>query len=388
VSVNLLLVGSTDRQLEEALKSCGMVAPSLAGSELASLAQPGVTQPDILVLDLRDQAHLPAALPLLKRQHPTTGVLIVASRMDPALLLEAMRAGVNEVVTDPVNVTELGAAIARLKAQRPVTNSPVGLVFAFVGAKGGVGTTTVAVNTATALAKLEPKRTLLIDLHLANGDAAVFLGAEGRFSIVDVLENTHRLDESYLRGQLVNTPSGVDLVCSSDRVMVAPVDVRRIRTLIDFAVRHYQYVILDVPRSDSATLDALELVTRIVVVANQELATVRSASRMAATLRHRYGAEKVSVIMGRSDRLAEIGQDDVERAVGAPVRHTFPSDYRRALQALNTGKPVTLENHNELSASFVTFARSLAGVEKKAQTPRPSLFGRFGKRAVQEESKS
>src|SRR3954464_3349982 len=122
MSVNLLLVGSTDRQLEDALRACGMVAPSLAGSELAALAQPAAAQPDILVLDPRDQTPLPAALPLLKRQHPTTGVLIVASRMDPALLLEAMRAGVNEVVTEPVSVTDIGAAISRLKAQRPMTS--------------------------------------------------------------------------------------------------------------------------------------------------------------------------------------------------------------------------------------------------------------------------
>ena len=387
MSANLLLVGSTDRELDDALRTCGMRSAALAGSELATLAQPGAVQPDILVLDLRDQAHLPAALPLLKRQHPTTGVIIVASRMDPSLLLEAMRAGVNEVVTDPVSVTELGAAISRLKAQRPVPAAASGQVFAFVGAKGGVGTTTVAVNVATALAKLQPKGTLMIDLHVANGDAAVFLGAEPRFSVVDALENTHRLDESFFRGLLVNTQSGVDLLCSSDRVTISAVDVRRVRTLIDFAAHHYHYVVLDVPRADAAVLDALELATRVVVVGNQELATVRSASRMANTLRQRYGKEKIVVVVSRSDRLAEIGHEDVERAVGAPVRHTFPSDYRRALKALNKGRPVTLENHNELSSSFVSFARSLAGVEK-AQSERPGLFGRFGKRGTNQESKS
>ncbi len=70
------------------------------------------------------------------------------------------------------------------------------------------------------------------------------------------------------------------------------------------------------------------------------------------------------MVVSRADRLAEIGHEDVERAVGSPVRHSFPSDYRRALQALNKGRPVTLENHNELSGSFVKFAESLAGVEK------------------------
>ena len=227
-----------------------------------------------------------------------------------------------------------------------------GKTYAFVGAKGGVGTTTVAVNVATALAKLDPKSTLFIDLHVANGDAAVFLGAEPRFSIVDALENTHRLDEAFFRNLIVHAKCGVDLLASSDRVMLTPVDVRRIRTILEFAERHYRHVVLDVPRSDAAVLDALESVARIVVVANQELATVRSASRIATAMRQRYGKDKMTVVVSRADRLADIGHEDVERAVGSQVKHSFPSDYRRALQALNKGTPVTVENHNELAGSL------------------------------------
>jgi pilus assembly protein CpaE len=377
--VNLLLVGSTDRQLEDALRECGMTAAPVAGSELGALSQPTAKQPDVLVIDLRDQTHLPAALPLLKRQHPTTGVVIIASRLDPSLLLDAMRSGVNEFVCEPLDAADLEAAITRLIAQRPVA-AVIGQVFAFVGAKGGVGTTTVAVNVASALGQLQRDSALFIDLHVANGDAAVFLGAEPRFSIVDALENTHRLDEVFFRGLIAKTKCGVDLLASSDRVMVTPLDVRRIRTVIDFAARHFRYIVLDVPRSDAAVLDALEGVTRIVVVANQELATVRSASRMAASLRQRYGKDKLTVVVSRSDRLAEIGHEDVERAVGTPVRHSFPSDYRRALQALNKGRPLTLENHNELSGSFVKFAQSLAGVEKAKSDKATRGFSLFGSR--------
>jgi len=388
LAVNLLLVGSTDRVLEDALRACGMTAPVLAGSELASLAQPAAKQPDVIVIDLRDQTHLPVALPLLKRQHPSTGVVIVASRLDPALLLEAMRSGVNEFVTDPVSASELDAAIKRLIAQRPIT-VPQGQIFAFIGAKGGVGTTTVVVNVATALAKLPGhEETLLIDLHVANGDAAVFLGQEPRFSIVDALENTHRLDTVFFQGLITKTKSGVSLLASSERVMVAPLDVRRVRSLLEFAAQHYRYIVLDVPRSDPAMLDALEGVARIVVVTNQELATVRSSSRMASSLRQRYGKDKLSVVVSRADRLAEIRHEDVERAVGSTVQHSFPSDYRRALEALNKGRPLTLENHNELSSAFVKFAESLAGVERARVERTPSRFGLFGsRRAVPQESK-
>jgi len=365
-----------------------MQAPSLPGSELAALAHPNASQPDVLVLDLRDQTHLPTALPLLKRQHPATSVLIVTPRLDPALLLEAMRVGVTEVVAN-ITVEDLKAAIGRLMTLKP-TEKVAGRTYAFVGAKGGVGTTTVAVNVATAIARLQPGSTLLIDLHVANGDAAVFLGAEPRFSIVDALENTHRLDEAFFKTLIVHAKCGVDLLASSDRVMLSPVDARRIRTILESAERHYQHVVLDVPRSDAAVLDSLESVARIVVVANQELATVRSASRLATAMRQRYAKEKVTVVVSRADRLADIGHEDVERAVGSPVKHSFPSDYRRALQALNKGTPVTVENHNELSGSLTTFAQSLAGIEKKPKAPKPTgRFSLFGSRkGSPEESRS
>ena len=380
MSLTIELVGSADRQLEDILRAFGMIAAPLNGAELAAIAQPGRRQPDVLVLDLRGHAHLPAALPILKKHHPSTGVLIVADRLEPALLLEAMRVGVTEVVAAPLVANDIEAAINRLAVQRSVTPDS-GTALAFVGAKGGVGTTTVAVNVAATLGRLVPGSTLLMDLHVSNGDAAVFLGAEPRFSIVDALENTHRLDEAFFRNLIVKTKAGVDLLASSERMTTSPLDVRRIRTLLEMAERHYRYVVLDVPRSDAAALDALQGVKQVVIVANQELATVRSASRMAATLRQRHGKDKLTVVLSRPDRLAEIGHEDVERAVGVKVKHTFPSDYRRALEALNKGRPLALENPNELSASLERLARSLAGLEKPVAANKAARgFSLFGSR--------
>src|SRR5688572_108807 len=251
-----------------------------------------------------------------------------------------------------------------------------GPVFAFVGAKGGVGTTTTAVNVATALAKLSPGGSLFIDLHLAYGDAAVFLGAEPRYSVIDAIENMHRLDETFLRSLVVRTKSGVELLASANRPAPRAIDARQISTLISAASAHYPFTVVDVPRSDAVALEALDQGATIVIVANQELATVRNAGRMAAALRMRYGKAKVMTVVNRTDRRSEIGQDDIERAIGGSVGHQFPSDYRRALEAMNKGRPLALDNHNELAASFKTLARQLAGVQKEAKSQRPhGLFG-------------
>jgi pilus assembly protein CpaE len=152
------------------------------------------------------------------------------------------------------------------------------------------------------------------------------------------------------------------------------VDAASVRALIDAAAQHYRYVVLDVPRTD-VMLAALEAASRIVIVANQELATVRAAARLAATLRQRYGKDRLSVVVSRLDQLSEIGQDDVERVLGSPVAHTFPSNYRLALQALNTGRPVVLDNHNRLSAALTDFAhRLVATAEHGTEAPRQAGF--------------
>jgi pilus assembly protein CpaE len=376
VALNLKLV-STDPQFAQIVRETGGRCAVVSPDALSGLAHPTAQQPDILIVDMRGVSQFPPALTLLKRQHPKTGVLLIMTELDPALMLEAMRAGVNECLASPVSSQDLQAAFKRLAAQ--LAPSVRGEVFAFIGAKGGVGATTVAVNVASALAKANTDSTLLIDLNVACGDAAVFLGAEPRFSVLDALENVNRLDDAFFRGLVVRGSSGLDLLGASGRTTTGGIEATKLRTLLDFASQTHRYLVLDVPRSDTTVLDSLEAATKIVLVANQELATVRSASRMAATLRQRYGRDRIALVLTRTDRRAEIGHEDVERTVGIEVRHTFPSDYRLALQAMNKGRPIVLEGQNELAGAFKAFARELSGEPDYEASPKGkssgSLFG-------------
>jgi pilus assembly protein CpaE len=258
-------------------------------------------------------------------------------------------------------------------------HAELGRVYGFIGAKGGVGTTTIAVNVAASLGTvIKPERALIVELQNAASDATLFTGAEPRFSIVDALENTHRLDQVFFRNLVTQIAPSTDLLASPERPPAGGLDPQRIRLVVDFASTLYKHTVVDLARSDRSILEALDQLTTIFVVVNQELATVKSASRMAAMLRDRYGREKVALVLSRSDRNADISQADVERAAGCSVVHTFPSNYRVALQALNKGRPVALDNHNDLSASFRRFAHDLAGVRPGRESGKSSgLFGRL-----------
>jgi len=380
VATVIKVIGS-DPHLLRLLRETGLTCVSTPLESLASLARADMPLPTVLVLDLRDQKEFPSELGVIKRQHPATGVLLVVSSLEPRLMLEAMRAGVNELLADPLSDADVQAAIKRLVGSQAATVR--GDVFAFVGAKGGVGTTTVAVNVAAALAKSGAESTLLIDLNTVCGDAAVFLGVEPRFSVVDALANVQRLDAAYFGGLVVRSKFGLDLLGASGRPVSSSFDASRMRTLLEFVSHAYRYTVLDVPRSDATALDALEGATKIVLVVNQELATVRNASRMAATLRERYSQARLSLVLTRTDRRAEIGLDDVERTVGMDVSHSFPSDYRLALQAMNKGRPIALDPQTELAHAFITFAHDLGGakIEKRSKQEKSRADGLLGRLA-------
>jgi pilus assembly protein CpaE len=374
--MNVLLVAS-DAALAEMLRACGMRVTSVGSPTLAELARIGSRAPELLVIDHRGGGPLPESLSAIRRQHPVMGILVVLSTLDGARLLEAMRAGVSECLPHPVLEPELRTAIARIQASRPAAKK--GEVYAFIGAKGGVGATTIAVNVAATLAKAAPGGALLADLHMTYGDAAVFLGIEPRFSIADAFQNLHRLDAAVLKGLVTDAPSGVQLLASSERPVAALPDAAQVRSLIDLAATQYAHLVLDVPRTSPAVLDALEAAGTIVLVINQELSTVRSAARLSSTLQQRYGRDRLQLIVNRFDERAEITQRDVERVTGLAVKHMLPNQYVAVAGSQSAGRPLVLEPGSKLGGSLKAFTRVIAGLPEPEARERSGLFGRIGR---------
>jgi pilus assembly protein CpaE len=371
--VTQVAIVTSDQRLQDMLQPSGLKVTRLDSAQFRALS--GAQAPSAVVLDLRGETQLPLALATYRRQNPASSVVLVLSSLDPRLMLEAMRAGVTECVAEPLTASGLEEAVRRVLVDSHGTAS--GQLFAFVGAKGGIGTTTLAVNTAAALARVADGDVLLADLHLGHGDAAVFLGVDPRFSVVDALENVHRLDDALLKSLVEDTKHGLHLLASSDRTLVSAFDPQRTRALLEFAVRRYRVVVVDVPRSDMSMLDALDMATSIVVVASQEVGALKNAARMAQTLSDRYGGSRVRVIVNRFDARSDIGQSEVERAVGLPVAHMIPSDYRTAVEAVNTGRPVVMEKEQGLARALRGFAGDLAGIVKKHRETPIGVFGRL-----------
>jgi pilus assembly protein CpaE len=368
--VTQVAVLSTDDKLVDALRASGLKVSRVGPEDLAGYSE----TPQVVVLDVRGLDHLPSALVAFRREHAEAGAVLVLSSLDPRIMLEGMRAGVTECVAEPLTPEAIEEAVRRVLTNTPA--EPAGQVFAFVGAKGGVGASTIAINTAAAMARLSRSQVLLADMHIGHGDSAVFLGVEPRFSIQDALDNIQRIDESFFAGLVEKTEAGVHLLASPARPRAGNVDGRRAKALVEAAAQHYRISVLDVPRSDMIMLDSLDAATTVVVVTTQEIASLRSAGKIVELIRQRYGAARTRVVINRFQKDAVIGQEDVERVVG-PVKTMIPSDYKVALEALNAGRPIVLDKESRLASAFVSFARDLAGIVKERPEKPTGVLGRL-----------
>ena len=162
---------------------------------------PGSRKADLFIIDARhDVAAAMARVEALRAESANSGVFVVAREPNPDLILQSMRAGANEFFTFPPPEETFYEAIRRSASRRTSAGQgQAATTIVFFGAKGGAGTTTLAVNCAVELARLSGDRTVIVDLKTGLGEVGLFLGVRNRYSLVDALDNMQRLDAEFLR---------------------------------------------------------------------------------------------------------------------------------------------------------------------------------------------
>jgi pilus assembly protein CpaE len=365
---------SNDERLPEIFKTCGLKATRLTEAEARTLGKTAEA-PAVLVLDVRPHHQLAPWVNEVQKKQPGLAIVVIVATLDARFILEAMRAGIKECLPEPISPQALDETIRRLVVGEQ--RDRAGQVVAFVGAKGGVGTTTLAVNTAAALAKTAGSPPLLIDLHVARGDAALLMGAEPRFSVLDAFENLHKVDESFLSGLIEKTQCGAHVLASTARPVNVATSPTATRTLLELAARRYRVTVLDVPRTDPAMLEALDPATVITVVTSQELSAVRGAAATIATLRQRYGSQRLRVVINRYDKNGPVSTKDIAKVIGEPVSCLIPSDYRVAAEAINVGRPIVSEDGRLAKAMRAAAAELLNTGAAKAAPQSAGMLGRL-----------
>ena len=340
--------------------------------------------PDIIMVDARgDASSAMAAIERMRAAAPNAGIFAVAMAADPELILQSMRAGANEFFTWPPDEEALHGAIRRTAARRETAAGarPNAVTLVFFGAKGGAGTTTVAVNCGVEIARLSKRPTVVVDLKPGLGEVALFLGVRPRYSLIDAIDNLHRLDREFLQNLVVKHKSGLEILAGSDQFdRPGPNDGSAIEELLRLLARQYEYILVDAgSQINTCTVTALYSADAMFLVANPDVPSVRNAQRLLDRVRQ-LGAcgERVRILLNRAAEPYPIPPRQIEAAVGHPIHHTFPSDYKVVSTALNSGVPLALSGNSEIAMQFDRFTRLLLDPGADVQNPdkgKKSLFG-------------
>jgi len=333
---------------------------------------------DLIVVDARgDAAAAMAIIERLRLDAPAATVFAVAATADSELILQAMRAGANEFLTWPPADEALQAALRRTVTRRDgAQNAPKGKALVFVGAKGGSGTTTIAVNAAVDIARLSKRSTVVVDLKPSLGEVSLFLGVRSQYSVVDAIDNLHRLDKVFLRTIVVKHKSGLDILAASDQFdRPGPADSTAVEELLGHLGRQYDYVLVDVGNQiNSVSLAALYMADLMCLVATPDVPSVRNTQRLLDRVRQ-LGArgDRTRILLNRTSEPLPIPLAQIESALSQPIHHSFPSDYKTVSTALNSGVPLALAGTSGLSVQFDSFAKKIIDPAGSGVAPAPAV---------------
>jgi pilus assembly protein CpaE len=349
---------------------------------------------DMLVLELdefRPQQTFARVRELLGTM-PELEVVLTASRIDPQLLLEAFRVGVKEFLSQPLTRQELEPALTRFEerfsAKTAGLDRHFGRVVSVIGARGGVGVSTVATNMATSVQQTgKGESVALMDLDLHGGDLGLFLDLHASQGLKHLAKDLSRLDETILRSTLVPHASGLQLLASGyeafeDAEYVHGSTMRVIGLLRSM----HRHIFIDCGHVlDPAVKEALDYSDQVIVITTLSLPAIRRTKRLLETFTAaQYPTDKVMVMVNRYTSDQKELLSETEGMLAVRMAGLIPNDYGTASEAIEHGKPLTimaartsisqwyLRGSNQLISGKAT----VNGMAKDAND-KTSFFGRY-----------
>jgi pilus assembly protein CpaE len=334
------------------------VAEALAGA-------PAI-RPDLAIIDVpADDEGALLGIEQLVRKLPDAAILATGGRLSADLVIRVLRAGALEYLARPVQRPDLVAALEKLARFRGTPAArPAGRVTSIFSAKGGLGATTLATNLSVLMAERNGGKTLLVELDTRHSDVVTFLDLAPRYSIVDVLESCHRMDDSLLRGLLTRHASGLSIAPAPTRHERAHLSGDHVAGALQILRSHFDEVLLDL-RHDLApeTVVALDASDVVLFVTGLDVASLRSGAAALTAFRH-FGIDsrKVRVVVIRDRSGDDVTLKHARETLGLPVYWHTPSDYRTVVAAINAGRPVvSLSPRTKVSRSMRELAAKLCG---------------------------
>lgn len=344
------------------------------------------TLPEVVFLDLnRSPEPFLQFAAQLRRAWPAVKLVACSASVppNPQLLLDAMRSGVQDFIAKPVEEATLRELLQRLEKDLHSTETELVAkhkLIVIMGAKGGVGATTVAVNLGVQLATFANKRTALLDFARPLGNAHLLLDVHHRFGIRDSVENLNRLDSHFFAGLLTTHKTKLELLGGVTQPEEwQGIDVAKLDRVVNVAQNSFDIVLADMGSQFSSEWSAILRMARLIlIVAEANVPSLWTLERRLMALQG-FGIEanRARIIINRWHKGDDEILKSIEKQIRRPVFACFPNDFRKASQAMNLGTPLQENPSNILNQRYRQVAGQLAGMdavvpEKKGSFP--SLF--------------
>src|SRR5579863_4532459 len=367
--------GSLKQKLDSILNEIGLV------STVRNLERyPNTTElvrsirasaPHMIFLDVES---LPKALELAKeveKHAPGVQVMAISAVCNPQVLLELMRAGVREFAAAPFErqgFTESLMRIGEALQAKPIEIETTDNVFSFLPSKAGVGTSTIALNTAMAFSRIPNSSTLLSDFDLNSGMIRFMLKLDNRFSVTDAVEHSAEMDES-LWPQMVTTVQKLDVLHAGKLQPDYRIEPTQVRHLVEFMRRNYNALCFDLSGNlEKYSVEIMHESKKIFLVCTPEIPSLHLAREKYLYLKQLDLGERVSILLNRCQKRSLISPQQIEQLLGVPIYMTFPNDYQGVQRAMTSGRWV--ETGSELGRQFSALASSMLET-KVAPAPEP-----------------
>jgi pilus assembly protein CpaE len=324
---------------------------------------------DLLILETGDDSAKDFQLiQKLQASGKVKEVFLTSPRLESDLLLQALRAGVKEFLSQPINREEVGTGLLRFRERRGVLQhkdieKKKGKIIHFISSKGGVGTTTIAVNLAASLCQSNGSSSVaLIDMSLPFGQIPIFLNTETSFNWGEVLRDISRVDETFLMGVLSKHSSGVHVLPSPatlDEVNVETPEM--IEKLLTLMRNLFDFTLVDGgQRLDDVSLRILEMSDTVFMVTILNLPCLTNTKKLLWTFQ-KLGfppREAIRIIANRYQKKSSISLKEAEEAVSEKIHWLVANDYHLTMSAINQGKTISeVASGSEVDKSL----RELAG---------------------------
>jgi pilus assembly protein CpaE len=342
------------------------------------------SMPDIVFLDLaRDPDPFFAFANHLRRMKPTVKLIACSAAVppQPSLLLEAMRSGVQDFLGKPVQTDSLKDLLLRVSQDLTTKEFPSqDKLIVIMGAKGGVGATTVAVNLGVQLATFARKRTVLLDFARPLGNVHLLLDLHPKFGVRDAVESLDRLDSHFLAGLITKHKTKLDVLAGTTQPEEwEKIDIRQLDRVVNVAQNAFDIVLLDIGSqfsSEWATI--LQSARMILIVAESNVPSLWTLERRLLALKG-FGIpqDRARIIINRWHKGDDEVLKSVQKDINRPIFASLPNDFRKASQSVNLGTPL-MENHNNtLSSRYRQIAGQLVGIDVAADEKKSPLSGLF-----------